>query len=152
MQDVSTIIRFLNLEGPVSGSELGEALGISRMAVQKRMQALADLGLPVTAVRGVGYVLEDDVALLDASRMQYLFIPSVSELVNSVEVFQAIESTNTSSPFSSGNLGWENSDIGQFLESAAACGLDHLPNGGLEPQANPWKRAASIIYAGKIYE
>ena len=65
---------------------------------------------------------------------------------------QAIESTNTSSPFSSGNLGWENSDIGQFLESAAACGLDHLPNGGLEPQANPWKRAASIIYAGKIYE
>ena len=65
---------------------------------------------------------------------------------------QAFEAENVSSPYSSGALGWENGTIGQFLESAAACGIDQLSKGGLGPNANPWRKAAAIIYAGKIYE
>jgi len=95
MQDTTTIIQFLNQPGPTSGSQLGDALGISRMAVQKRIQSLVDVGLPVTASRGVGYVLEDGVSLLDASVIQRQFIPSVAGLIESIEVFQAIESTNS---------------------------------------------------------
>lgn len=95
MQDASKIVQFLNQPGPTSGSELGRALGVSRMAVQKRMQALIDLGMPVTASRGVGYTLEDGVSLLDSDVIQRSFIPSVAQLVESVEVFQTIESTNS---------------------------------------------------------
>ena len=50
-----------------SGEALGAALGISRAAVWKRLQALqAELGLPVYKVRGRGYRLEAPLQLLDA--------------------------------------------------------------------------------------
>lgn len=95
MQVSNTIISFLNKDGPTSGSELGDALGISRMAVQKKIQSLIDLGIPITASRGVGYELDHDVTLLDADTIQSLLIPSVAELVGYVDVFQSIESTNS---------------------------------------------------------
>lgn len=95
MQDVSKIIEFLNRPGPTSGSELGDALGVSRMAVQKRIQALVDIGLPLSASRGVGYVLDDDISLLEASKIQGKFISSIGELVDSVTVLQSVDSTNS---------------------------------------------------------
>jgi len=63
-----------------------------------------------------------------------------------------IERKTPSSSYSSGALGWENGTIGAFLEAAAACGIDHLETGGLESSSNIWKKAASIIYSGKVYE
>ena len=65
---------------------------------------------------------------------------------------QALETQNPSTPYSSGTLGWENGTIGQFLESAAACGIDHLSNDSGAFGDNPWKKAACIIYSGKTYE
>jgi len=102
MQDASKIIQFLNQPGPTSGAQLGEAMGISRMAVQKRIQALVDMGLPVTASRGVGYVLDEGVTLLEAARIEQGLLPSVTSFVDSVDVFQSLESTNSyllSKPF-----------------------------------------------------
>ena len=95
MEGIETIVRYLNRSGPTSGSELGEALGISRMAVQKRIQALIDMGLPVSATRGVGYMLDSDVGLLQADQIESLLIPTIADLTESVEVFQSIESTNS---------------------------------------------------------
>ena len=95
MEGIETIVRYLNRSGPTSGSELGEALGISRMAVQKRIQALIDMGLPVSATRGVGYILDSDVGLLQADQIESLLIPTIADLTESVEVFQSIESTNS---------------------------------------------------------
>ncbi len=94
MQDVQKIIEQLNQSGPTSGVALGSALGISRMAVQKRMQGLIELGLPVSASPGVGYRLEDGITLLDAQRIKSQLVPAVSSLVSDLEVFQTIESTN----------------------------------------------------------
>ncbi len=95
MEGIETIVEHLNRSGPTSGSELGEALGISRMAVQKRIQALIDIGLPVSATRGVGYMLDNDVRLLQAGKIESLLIPTIADLTESVEVFQSIESTNS---------------------------------------------------------
>ena len=65
---------------------------------------------------------------------------------------QRIEKESPSSPYSAGAMGWENGTIGAFLKAAHACGSAHLSNGGLEPSDNIWKKAASIIFSGKIYE
>lgn len=96
MKDQQAIIRLLNLSadngGAVSGTAIGEALGISRMAVQKRVQALISNGLPITAVPGKGYALAQGVNLLSDERIARHLS---SELCESIEVLQSIESTNS---------------------------------------------------------
>lgn len=96
MKDQQVIIRLLNLSadngGAVSGTAIGEALGISRMAVQKRVQTLIANGLPITAVPGRGYALAQGVNLLSDERIARHLS---SELCESIEVLQSIESTNS---------------------------------------------------------
>ncbi len=96
MKDQQAIIRLLNLSadtgGAVSGTAIGEALGISRMAVQKRVQALIANGLPITAVSGKGYALAKGINLLSDERIARHLS---SELCESIEVLQSIESTNS---------------------------------------------------------
>jgi hypothetical protein len=62
------------------------------------------------------------------------------------------ERTSPSPPYGPGANGWENHTIEDFLEAATAwaedSGFGHrqdLPN-------NPWRRFASFLYCGKIYE
>lgn len=95
MSDINKIIAFLNQPGPTSGADIGRALGVSRMAVQKKLQALIDNGLSLNASPGVGYQLDEGVVLLDSEKINSLFIPSVASKVVSVEVMQSIESTNS---------------------------------------------------------
>lgn len=95
MQDVDKIIRLLNQYSPVSGTRLGEELGVSRMAVQKRIQTLVDAGMPLSASRGVGYTLESDVVLLESDRIKSNIVPAAAALVGEVEVQQSIVSTNS---------------------------------------------------------
>lgn len=95
MQDANKIIEFLNRPGATSGSELGRELGVSRVAIQKRIQSLVDLGMPLTASPGVGYVLADGVSLLESEKIERGFIPTIAELVGSVEVVQSVDSTNS---------------------------------------------------------
>jgi hypothetical protein len=59
---------------------------------------------------------------------------------------QEIERATPSGPYSPGALGWENGTIGAFLD-AASVGLY-----GRSEETNPWKRAAHIIWLGKIYK
>ncbi|EKF72788.1 biotin-[acetyl-CoA-carboxylase] ligase [Alcanivorax hongdengensis A-11-3] len=56
-----------------SGSELGEALGISRAGIWKRMQRLTDWGLAVESVKGRGYRLASALQLLDADALAQRF-------------------------------------------------------------------------------
>lgn len=48
-----------------SGEELGEALGVSRAAVWKKLKGLEELGLTLDSVRGKGYRLGAGIELLD---------------------------------------------------------------------------------------
>ena len=56
-----------------SGAELGEALGISRAAIWKRMRRLEELGLAVESVRGKGYRLSQPLDLLDPEALEAAF-------------------------------------------------------------------------------
>ena len=102
MEGISKIIHYLNQTGPTSGTDLARELSVSRMAVQKRMQSLINDGLPVKAVRGVGYVLDSNVTLLEQSKIESGLISSVTDSIESMVVFQSVESTNSyllSQPF-----------------------------------------------------
>ena len=63
------------------------------------------------------------------------------------------EKVAPSSPWGSGANGWENGTIEAFLERASEWG--RASSNGLRfysKPANPWRRCADILYAGKIYE
>jgi hypothetical protein len=59
---------------------------------------------------------------------------------------QEIEQSLPGPKYRAGALGWENGTIGDFL-GAAAVGL-----GARSDETNIWKRAALIVWLGKIYE
>lgn len=48
-----------------SGGDLGEGLGVSRAAIWKRIQRLAELGIEVESVRGKGHRLSRPLSLID---------------------------------------------------------------------------------------
>ena len=89
---------------------------------------------------------------LDSVVDEKTFLEFLQILSEDWEKEERIEAKTPSPPYTAGALGWENGDIGSFLEAAAACGIDHLPTGGVEPNSNIWRKAASIIYGGKIYQ
>ena len=93
MIDQKELIRLLNSSESISGTALGDALGVSRVAVQKKIQGLMENGLPVNAVSGKGYSLEDGITLLDGDTI--LKKSQVAELLTDVEVLQNVASTNT---------------------------------------------------------
>lgn len=66
---------------------------------------------------------------------------------------QAQELANPGSPYGAGANGWENGTIGAFLHAAVSWGDASVASlESYERPDNPWKRAAQIIYMGKIYE
>ena len=92
MLDQEKLLQLLNEPGYKSGTMLGEALGVSRVAVQKRIQSLIENGLPVSAVPSKGYLLEDGVVLLN----EQTIVDNIdSRWLESVEVVQSITSTNS---------------------------------------------------------
>lgn len=93
MLDQDLLIRLLNQDGAQSGTAIGDALGVSRVAVQKRIQHLVDNGLPIAAVSGKGYSLLDDVRLLE--QQELLSFMQHTESLTSVDVLQTVRSTNS---------------------------------------------------------
>ena len=92
MQNTQPLIELLSRSKTVSGTALGEALGISRMGVQKRIQQLVENGLPVEAVPGKGYSLRDGVSVLTQAGIEQHLAPGT---VSSIEVMQSVASTNS---------------------------------------------------------
>ena len=64
-----------------------------------------------------------------------------------------IEKKSPSSPYGAGALGWQNTTIEGYLESAIAWAEGSRESGELysKPE-NPWTRMAQILHAGKTYE
>jgi len=78
-----------------SGTDLAAAVGISRSAVWKHLQALEELGLALTAVSGKGYRLPQALELLDATTIRQALTPRRSDLLQQLEVHDLITSTNS---------------------------------------------------------
>ncbi len=77
-----------------SGEDLARAFGVTRAAVWKHIPKLADWGLAVDAVPGVGYQLRRGIDLFDAGALRSALAPEVAARVAALDIFTEIESTN----------------------------------------------------------
>ena len=77
-----------------SGEDLARAFGVTRAAVWKQIAKLADWGLAVDAVPGVGYQLRPGVDLLDAGALRSALAPKAAARLATLDVFTELESTN----------------------------------------------------------
>ena len=89
---------------------------------------------------------------LDAVHDEDSFVAFVSALAADRADEVNKEKASPSSPYGPGANGWENATIEAYLESAAAWAEDWKESPQYHPPANPWKRCAEILYAGKGYE
>ncbi|MDH5301682.1 MAG: bifunctional biotin--[acetyl-CoA-carboxylase] ligase/biotin operon repressor BirA [Gammaproteobacteria bacterium] len=78
----------------VSGEELGQALGIGRAAVWKRLKNLENYGLEVHAVQGKGYRLSEPLELLDQTRITEHLTPQAQQAIGKWHLLEEIDSTN----------------------------------------------------------
>ncbi len=77
-----------------SGTELADILGISRSAVWKQLNGLADLGLQHSAVSGKGYRLDNALELLVVSDINEVINEQAGALISSLEIHDQLDSTN----------------------------------------------------------
>jgi BirA family biotin operon repressor/biotin-[acetyl-CoA-carboxylase] ligase len=77
-----------------SGEDLARALRVTRAAVWKSIPKLAEWGLEVAAVPGVGYRLARPVDLLEAATLRAALTPRAAERVTRLDVFTEVDSTN----------------------------------------------------------
>jgi BirA family biotin operon repressor/biotin-[acetyl-CoA-carboxylase] ligase len=81
--------------GPVGGDTLAREAGLTRAAVWKRIAALRDAGVAVTASPERGYQLEHPVDLLDAGAIRAAMPPSAIDQLATLEVAWSLDSTNS---------------------------------------------------------
>src|SRR5258706_13767157 len=75
-----------------SGEDLAHAFGVTRAAVWKHIAKLADWGLAVEAVPGVGYKLQRGVDLLDAGAFRSAPAPNGAARVAALDAFTRLGS------------------------------------------------------------
>ena len=78
-----------------SGTELAEALGVSRSAICKQLSGLSVLGLHHSAISGKGYRLDKPLELLDHSKIVSVLSEQNKALISVLEVHDSLNSTNT---------------------------------------------------------
>ena len=90
----SKLIDMLSTGAVCSGTEIGSQLGISRVAVKKRISSLIEQGLPVTAMPGKGYCLKPNTDLLSENQILGAIPKTFADQIERVEVHQSLASTN----------------------------------------------------------
>jgi BirA family biotin operon repressor/biotin-[acetyl-CoA-carboxylase] ligase len=93
MIDDAKLLSYLNDHQYVSGTLLGEKLGVSRVAISDRLKVLASQGLPLDVQKSKGYTLQDGVKLLDKAKILERIGSPVKSNLN-LSVIQSIDSTN----------------------------------------------------------
>ena len=78
-----------------SGTELAEALGVSRSAICKQLRGLSDLGLQHAAVSGKGYRLDKPLELLAHSKINAILSEQNKSLISTLEIHDILNSTNS---------------------------------------------------------
>jgi BirA family biotin operon repressor/biotin-[acetyl-CoA-carboxylase] ligase len=77
-----------------SGQDLAAALGVSRTAVWKQLNNLAELGLEIESVKGRGYRIPGGIDLLDATGLREQLRPGAAGLLSQLELLETVDSTN----------------------------------------------------------
>ena len=78
-----------------SGEQLGAALGVTRTAVWKHLQALGELGLDIYAVPGKGYRLASTLELLQRDVILKNMTEETRALISELELHMHLNSTNS---------------------------------------------------------
>ena len=78
-----------------SGTELAEALGVSRSAICKQLRGLSELGLHHAAVSGKGYRLDKPLELLAHSKINAILSEQNKALISTLEIHDTLNSTNS---------------------------------------------------------
>lgn len=78
-----------------SGTELARVLAVSRTAVWKHLQSLAEFGVEVAAVSGKGYKLQRPLHLLDSHQIDTYLDERAGGLIEQIDIFPTIASTNS---------------------------------------------------------
>jgi BirA family biotin operon repressor/biotin-[acetyl-CoA-carboxylase] ligase len=78
-----------------SGTELAEALGVSRSAICKQLRGLSDVGLSHSAISGKGYRLDNPLELLAHAGIHAALGERNKALISSLEIHDSLDSTNT---------------------------------------------------------
>ena len=79
----------------VSGEVLGELLGVSRTAVWKHLNKLADWGVTIESIKGRGYRIPEGMELLRDTTILAGMSRHARQLVGELRVLGSIESTNS---------------------------------------------------------
>jgi BirA family biotin operon repressor/biotin-[acetyl-CoA-carboxylase] ligase len=78
-----------------SGTELAEALGVSRSAICKQLSGLPELGLRYLAVSGKGYRLNKPLELLAYTKINAILSEQNKAFISTLEIHDTINSTNS---------------------------------------------------------
>jgi BirA family biotin operon repressor/biotin-[acetyl-CoA-carboxylase] ligase len=73
---------------------LGKALGVSRTAVWKQLQALESMGLQLKSVKGKGYKIPENFELLDSDQIFNDLNHQIKGQLNGLHIYQSLDSTN----------------------------------------------------------
>jgi BirA family biotin operon repressor/biotin-[acetyl-CoA-carboxylase] ligase len=93
--DPHRLLSRLSADAPQSGSALAAALGVTRAAVWKQVEALRALGAPIQAEGGLGYRLAWPIDWLDAERIAAELEPGQRTRVGGIAVAWQIDSTSS---------------------------------------------------------
>jgi hypothetical protein len=88
-------------------------------------------------------------ALVERVDSKESFLEFVAALRGDWEAARAAEQARRSSPYGPDAGGWENPELGQFLEAMQAWTEDM---GDRVPASASWRTFANMLYAAKIYE
>tara|TARA_R110001599_G_scaffold353408_3_gene592087 strand:- start:8799 stop:9779 length:981 start_codon:yes stop_codon:yes gene_type:complete len=77
-----------------SGQALADALGVSRTAIWKQLNALGELGLEIESVKGRGYRIPGGIDLLDQARVRAELSPAADGLLTHLLLLETVDSTN----------------------------------------------------------
>ncbi|MBH8581328.1 biotin--[acetyl-CoA-carboxylase] ligase [Bisbaumannia pacifica] len=91
---IGDLIRLMSDGDFHSGEQLGERLGVSRTAVWKQLKKLEALGIPLEAVKGLGYRLGEPVELLEGAGIVSRLDSQSRPALNRLFVEEALDSTN----------------------------------------------------------
>jgi BirA family biotin operon repressor/biotin-[acetyl-CoA-carboxylase] ligase len=89
------LLRALDRPEGVSGVELAARFGVTRAAISKRLAQLRAEGLPLRAVRGIGYRLAEPLELLDAAAIRAALSPPARALLGELRIEDDVDSTSS---------------------------------------------------------
>lgn len=88
------LLRNLKPHGFCTGTQIGAALGLTRAAIHKHVQALVRQGVPIHRVPGRGYRLAEGVVLLDEGVITEGLSQRARVLVGGLDVLDEVDSTS----------------------------------------------------------